>query len=199
MRTQQTARTAGGPLTRTLAAMGGLATAAALTGCGDGGGEGSGAPVTVTVRPTVTASAKPEATKTTRPAPKATSDVRGRAYDFGTATKVADVGGTAVLTLDRWTWKRLSDEKLARQGVPLGAFKGTPYVNQNSRVTYAIPLTEGTRILLHHCNAAGEPLQTRSATAEELTGLAEREQLLLVRLDDQGRAVAIDNLPGCPR
>ena len=32
---------------------------------------------------------------------------------------------------------------------------------------------------------------------QEIAGLKARENTVLVRLDDQGRAVAVDNLPGC--
>jgi hypothetical protein len=169
-----------------------------LAGCG-GGSSPEGAPVTVTVTPTVTSTSKPKAGTTTKAAPASVrSEVRGRSFDFGTAVDVRRVGETTVLTLDRWTYKGLDDAKLAREGLPVRPFKGTPYTNQNSRLDYDIPLAETARILYHHCVAAGEPLQTRSADAKELAGLDERERLLVVKLDDRGRAVAIDNLPGCP-
>jgi hypothetical protein len=166
--------------------------------CGDSGGS-AGGPVTVTVTPTVTASPKaaPKQTSTAAPAPPK-SDVVGRGYDFGTVTGLRTVAGAQVLTLDRWTWKGLDDAKLARDGVPLAPFKGRPYTNQNDRLTYDIPVAEDARVLYHHCVKAGEPQQTRSATVKEMAGLAEGENLVLVRLDDQGRAVAVDNLPGCP-
>lgn len=170
----------------------------ALTACG-GGSAQSGSPVTVTVTPTVTASPKQSSgkAKTSEPA-KATSDVVGRTYDFGTVTDLKDVGGTPVLVLDRWTWKGLDDAKLARDGVPLSPFKGRPFTNQNDKLVYRIPITADARVLYHHCVKEGEPQQTRSATVKEMAGLRKGEDLVLVRLDDQGRAVAVDNLPGCP-
>jgi hypothetical protein len=182
---------------RTLALL--TATAAlALAGCGDSS-EAAGAPVTVTVTPTVTSSPKASPTKTERPEPaEPKSDVVGRAYDFGTVTDLKKVGGTEVLVLDRWTWKGLDDAKLARDGVPLSPFKGKPYTNQNDKLTYRVPVAEDARVLYHHCVKEGEPQQTRSAKVEEMARLAEGENLVLVRLDDKGRAVAVDNLPGCP-
>lgn len=175
------------------------ASALALSACGDSGNSSGGA-VTVTVTPTVTASAEPSAsepiTPTTPDAPK--SDVVGRAYDFGTVARLDSVAGTDVISLDRWTFKGLTDARLARDGVPLAPFKGTPYTNQNDRLTYDIPVAENARVLYHHCTAADEPQQTRSASMKELADLGDREKLVLVRLDDQGRAVAVDNLPGCP-
>ena len=169
-----------------------------LSACGGGSGQ-SGSPVTVTVTPTVTASGKQPAGKAKKSEPaKATSDVVGRKFDFGTITDLKDVGGTPVLLLDRWTWKGLDDAKLARDGVPLSPFKGKPYTNQNDKLVYRIPVTPDARVLYHHCVSAGEPQQTRSATVKEMTGLKKGEDLVLVRLDDQGRAVAVDNLPGCP-
>ena len=176
-----------------------LAATAALTlsGCGDSP-ETAGSPVTVTVTPTVT-STPASPTKTKKPEPtEPKSDVVGRGYDFGTVTDLKKVGGTDVLVLDRWTWKGLDDGKLARDGVPLAPFKGKPYTNQNDRLTYDVPVAEDARVLYHHCVKAGEPQQTRSATVKEMADLAEGENLVLVRLDDRGRAVAVDNLPGCP-
>lgn len=174
------------------------ASALALSACGGGSGQ-SGSPVTVTVTPTVTASPQQSGSKDKKSEPaKATSDVVGRQYDFGTITDLKDVGGTPVLVLDRWTWKGLDDAKLARDGVPLSPFKGKPYTNQNSKLVYRIPVTGDARVLYHHCVKEGEPQQTRSATVKEMTGLKKGEDLVLVRLDDQGRAVAVDNLPGCP-
>lgn len=171
-----------------------------LTACGGSGGSGgSSGAVTVTVTPTVTAGSTNGAStpKTAATSAAATSDVTGRGYDFGTVTRLQKVGGTEVITLDRWTFKGLDDKKLADNGVPLTPFKGSPFENQNSKLTYDIPVTEDARILYHHCVAADEPQQTRSATMQEIAALKAPENLVLVRLDDQGRAVAVDNLPGC--
>jgi hypothetical protein len=175
-----------------------VAASLALTACG-GGSPSGGGPVTVTVTPTVTAdgasssASKPAAPKTP------TSDVVGRDYDYGIVSKVSDVAGVTVIELDRWTWKKLEDAKLARQGVPLTPFKGAvPYENQNADLTYTIPVADGARILYHHCVAADQPLQTRSTDAKGLVGLADRENTVLVKLDGQGRLVAADNIPGCP-
>ena len=180
-----------------LIALASLTTAAALTGCG--GGNNPNAPeVTVTVTPTVTA---PPTSSTSKPAaPKVpASDDKGRKFDFGVVTKVSTVGSTAVLELDRWTYKGLDDAKLASQGVPIGPFKGKPpYENQNAKLTYTLPVSDGARILYHHCLAADQPLQTKSVGAKDLAGLADRENTVLVALDDQGRVTAAENLPGCP-
>ena len=161
----------------------------------------SGPAVTVTVTPTVTAGPRAATTAPATPTAPAgpTSDVVGRDFDFGTITGLDTVAGTAVLRLDRWTYKGLSDAELAADGVPLTAFEGTPFLNQNDRLAYAIPVAETARILYHHCAAPGDPLQSRSATITEMAQLLPPEHLVLVRLDEQGRAVALDNLPGCPR
>jgi hypothetical protein len=167
-----------------------------LTACGGSGG--SGGAVTVTVTPTVTAgSTNGASTPKTAATSAATSDVTGRGYDFGTVTRLEKVGGTEVITLDRWTFKGIDDKKLADNGVPLAPFKGSPFENQNSKLTYDIPVAEDARVLYHHCVAADEPQQTRSATMQEIAALRAPENLVLVRLDEQGRAVAVDNLPGC--
>ena len=174
-----------------------LAAVALLSGCGSDA-PGSGGNVTVTVTPTVTAKA-PSASKTSSAPKTPSSDVKGRNYDFGVVTKTGEVGGVTYLELDRWTWKKLDDGKLAKDGVPTGPFKGeVPYENQNAKLTYTIPVTAGARVLQHHCVAADQPLQTKSVSADQLAGLADRENTVLVTLDAQGRATAAENIPGCP-
>jgi hypothetical protein len=173
------------------------AAALALAACG-GAGDPSGAAVTVTVTPTVAPSTS---TGPGRPAAPRTpsSDVVGRRYDFGTVAKVSTTGATTVLELDRWTWGRLDDAELAAKGVPTGAFKGkAPYTNQNSRITFTIPVVDGARVLYNHCVAFDQPLQTRSATVQELADLGNREDTVLVQLDDKGRLTSAENIPGCP-
>ena len=111
----------------------------------------------------------------------------------------AGVGGVSYLELDRWTWKKLDDAKLAKDGVPTGPFKGkVPYENQNAKLTYTIPLADSARILYHHCLAADQPLQTKSVDVAELEGLPDRENTVLVQIDDKGAATTVQNIPGCP-
>ena len=179
-----------------------LAAALATSACG-GGGSATG-PVTVTVTPTVTAgdptASSSVGTPSTTPKPAApTSDVVGRAFDFGVVTKVAKVAGVSVIELDRFTWTKLDDTELARDGVPDQWFKGkAPYSNQNDTITFTIPVAADARILYHHCVAADQPLQTRSATIQELADLGDRENTVVVGLDDQGRLTTADNIAGCP-
>jgi hypothetical protein len=169
--------------------------AALLSGCGS---DTPGGNVTVTVTPTVTAPVSSPGT--TSAAPKAlTSDVKGRDFDFGVVTKTGTTRGVTYLELDRWTWTKLDDAKLAKDGVPTAPFKGpVPYTNQNAKLTYTIPVVEGARILFHHCIAIDQPLQTKSVDVAALKGLAERENTVLVQLDDKGAATSIQNIPGCP-
>jgi hypothetical protein len=183
--------------TATAATLTALAAVALLSGCGSDTPSAQGN-VTVTVTPTVTA--KPPAGSPTSAAPKVPkSDVVGRAWDFGVVTKVSTVAGVAVLELDRFTWKGLDDAKLAKDGAPTAPFKGAvPYTNQNAKLTFTIPVADGARILFSHCIAADQPLQTKSVKPAELTGLAARENTVLVQIDSKGQAVSIQNIPGCP-
>jgi hypothetical protein len=176
---------------------GALTLALALSACG-GAGAPTGTPVTVTVTPTVTAAGSSSSSKPAAPtSPR--SDVVGRDYDFGTVAKVSTVGATTVLELDRWTWKKLDDAELAREGVPTEPFKGkAPYTNQNTQITFTIPVADGARVLQHHCVALDQPLQTKSVAVEELADLGEREDTVLVQLDAKGRLTAAQNIPGCP-
>lgn len=183
--------------TRAAGSLAALAAAVLLSGCGSDT-PGSGGNVTVTVTPTVTATG-PSAS-TTASAPKTpVSDVKGRTFDFGVVTKTGTLGGVTFIELDRWTWKKLDDAKLAKDGVPTAPFKGdVPYENQNAKLTYTIPIADGARILYHHCIAVDQPLQTKSVDAAALTGLADRENTVLVQIDDKGAATTIQNIPGCP-
>ena len=182
---------------RTLAATAGATAAAtlavvALGACGSD--TPSGAPVTVTVTPTATAGGTPASSRPAAPTvPR--SDVVGRAYDFGTVAKVSTVGSTTVLELDRWTWRKLDDATLARDGVPTRPFKGAlPYTNQNTETTFTIPVADGAPVLRHHCVALDQPLQTKTVTVEELADLPARED----QLDAKGRLTSAQNIPGCP-
>ena len=180
-------------LSTTTAATLAVVAAALLSGCGSGT-PSSGGNVTVIVTPTVTAGGPTSA------APKApTSDVVGRGFDFGVVTKVSTVAGVEVIELDRWTWKGLDDAKLATNGVPTAPFKGAvPYTNQNAKLTYTIPVADGARILVSHCIAADQPLQTKSADPAALKALPDRENTVLVQIDSKGQAASIQNIPGCP-
>ena len=169
---------------------------ALLSACGSDSPR-TGGDVTVTVTPTVTATPPADKTPATPKAPK--SDVKGRAFDFGLVTKVSSVAGTAVIELDRVTWNKLDDAKLAKNGVPTGPFKGAvPYTNQNTKLTYTIPVAAGARILYSHCIAADQPLQIKSVPPSGLTGLADRENTVLVQIDAKGYATSMQNIPGCP-
>ena len=177
--------------------LGGVLAAALLAACG-ADTPGTGGNVTITVTPTVTATA-PSASKTSSAPKTPTSDVKGRNYDFGVVTKTGTKGGVTYLELDRWTWKKLDDTKLAKDGVPTDPFKGkVPYENQNAKLTYTIPIADGARILYHHCIAIDQPLQTKSVDAAALKGLADRENTVLVQIDDKGAATTVQNIPGCP-
>ena len=145
-----------------------LVAGAGLSGCG------SDTPqevvVTVTGTPSPAASsAKPTPSRTASTKVKApTSDVRGRAFDFGQVTGAKRAGDVDVLVLDRWTDPEVDDEVVAKQGLPVNSWQvgSDRYVNQNDKKTFDIPVREGTTFLLHHCTAAGEPLQTRSVSHE---------------------------------
>ena len=50
---------------------------------------------------------------------------------------------------------------------------------------------------VHHCTAAGEPLQTRSVTTKELADAPEADRLLLVTLDGSGWATGGETFAGC--
>lgn len=172
---------------------------AGLTGCASNDAT-SEVVVTVTGTPTPAVSAEPSpSTSPTKKAAAPKSEVVGRDFDFGLVTSTRTAGGTDVLVLDRWTDPSVPDDTLARNGLEVGAWDlgSDRYVNQNTKVTFDVPVREGTTFLLHHCVAKGEPLQTRSVTATELADAPEGDRLLLVEIDDKGWATGGETLAGC--
>jgi len=173
---------------------------AALTACG-----GPDVPpevvVTVTANPSPSrsAGASPGTASPTKKAAAPKSEVKGRDYDFGLVQSAKKVGDTDVLVLDRWTDPKVDDEVVAKQGLPVTSWRvgSDRYVNQNDKKTFDIPVREGTTFLLHHCTAAGEPLQTRSVTTKELADAPEVDRLLLVTLDGSGWATGGETFAGC--
>jgi len=128
-----------------------------------------------------------------------TSDDKGRHYDLGAITKVETVSGVRVVVLDRWTVKGLSDTALARDGVPIAKYRlaKSPYINQNTTVTFRIPVTEDPVVVLRHCVGLKEPLQAKSVTLTQLEKAATADRIVLVGLDERGWLVSAQNLPGC--
>lgn len=186
------ARTPFAPLT--LAAL----ACAGLTACTSNDGR-SEVVVTVTGSPTPAASSRPAPSGSATTTVVPTSEVTGRAYDFGLVVRTRPVGGTDVLVIDRWTDPKVPDATLARNGLAVVPWDvgSSRYVNQNSKVTFDIPVREGATFLLHHCVAKGEPLQTRSVSATELAAAPEPDRLLLVELDRDGWATGGETLAGC--
>jgi hypothetical protein len=176
-----------------------LVAGASLTACG------ADAPreVVVTVTGTPSGAASPGS-----PAPSSTasgrvkaptSDVEGRAFDFGLVTGAKRSGDVDVLVLDRWTDPKVDDAVVAKQGLPVTSWQvgSNRYVNQNAKKTFDIPVREGATFLLHHCVSAGEPLQTRSVDADELADAPDNDRLLLVSIDGDGWATGGETFAGC--
>ena len=141
---------------------------AGLVACGDA------APPEVVVTVTATPSgapppATPDATTSSaNSVPAPTSDVEGRRFDFGMVTGTERAGDVDVLVLDRWT-----DPSVERRGTRRAGSAGRalevlgPFRQPERPKTFDIPVREGTTFVLHHCVAAGEPLQTRPVGATE--------------------------------
>ena len=70
-----------------------------------------------------------------------TSDVKGRAFDFGLVTGAKREGDVDVLVLDRWTDPKVEDAVVAKQGLPVTSWQvgSNRYVNQNAKKTFDIP------------------------------------------------------------
>ena len=174
--------------------------AGVLAGCG-----GSSTPGEVVV--TVTASDSGSATSSpsessTSPAPAGTvaSDDTGRRFDFGVVNSVETEGGTEVLVFDRWTDPKVEDSVLAQKGIDVKPYDlaKNPYTNVNTKVTFRIPVREGTSFLLHHCIQKGEPVTSKSVSARELAEAPESDRLVLLTIDPaDGYATGGETFAGC--
>ena len=157
--------------------------------------------VTVTGTPSDAAAPDSPAPSSTAPArvKAPTSDVKGRAHDFGQVTGAKREGNIDVLVLDRWTDPKVDDSVVATRGLPVTTWQvgSNRYVNRNSTKTFDIPVREGTTFLLHHCVTAGDPVQTRSVGAAELAAAPGADRLLLVTLDSDGWATGGETFAGC--
>lgn len=181
-------------------ALGAVATVAAATltatACGNQPISTGAETTTMTVTPTVTAK-PPKQAATSTSAGALHSDDRGRHFDLGAVTAVDQDHGHPVLVLDRWTDPKVPDAKLAQQGIPIAPYRGAPFKNVNTKLTYRIPVTANATLLEHHCLAPGEPLQTKSVSAADLASLEKRDRVVVVMLDERGYATKVENLPGC--
>lgn len=156
--------------------------------------------VTVTGTPAAPSSGSPAPSSTASAEVTApTSDVKGRAFDFGLVAGAKKAGDVDVLVLDRWTDPDVDDAVVAKQGLPVTSWQvgSNRFVNQNAQKTFDIPVREGATFLLHHCVAAGDPLQTRSVGAAELADAPDADRLLLVGLDKDGWATGGETFAGC--
>ena len=178
------------------------------SGCGSGAGpstaQGPTPTVTatpaVTATPTVTAEVSPQAATATsakRRTGLSKSDVAGRKFDLGTIVTVEDAGGTPVIIFDRWTVRGVADTTLASRGMSIGAHSDAPYQNLNNKITYRIPVAEGARFSYRHCVAVGQPLTQKSSTVEDFARLPDKEQVILLTLNQHGQVFSAQNDPAC--
>ena len=179
-----------------------LLTACLLSACGGGESPPAGAPVTVTVTPTVTVTlpstpSSPSTSPGSSPAADVHSDVVGRSYDLGTIVDVTSSSGTPVIVLDRWTVTGTPDSEVAANGVPIRVHADAPYENQNTRTTFRVPVAPEATFTYHHCVSVDQPMQSRSVTLQQLAALDRSEGVILLQLDDRGRAIRADNDPAC--
>jgi hypothetical protein len=171
---------------------------AVLSGCGSNASTTPENVVTVTVTPTITAkAAAPTATVATTTRGTAKSDVVGRNFDLGTIVAVEKENGVPVLILDRWTARDVSSSTVAAQGVPMRVHSDRPYENQNTKITYRIPVSQGAVFTYRHCVALDQPAEKKTSTLAGFQHLQDPEKVILVSLDTKGQVVEAQNDPAC--
>lgn len=169
-----------------------------LSGCGGGSSTPQQPPVTVTTTPTVTVTiARPTPTLAATSTGNPKSDVVGRRFDLGTIVRVEDEGGVPVIIFNRWTARGVSDSRLAAKGVTLRVHSDNPYQDNNSTLTYRIPVAPGATFTHAHCIDIDQPAKRESSSLKEFTRLPDPENLVLLTLDRQGRATRARNDPAC--
>lgn len=199
-----------GPVTRTprpsravVAAAGAALGAALLAGCGGDGTPGE-VVVTVTASTSDAPSESPSESETTpsEPAPAETleSEDVGRKFDFGVVKSITTEDGTVVFAFDRWTDPEVDDAVLAQKGIEVEPYDldDNRFQNINTENTFRVPVREGASFLLHHCVQAGEPVTSRSVSAEELAKADPADALVLLDIDPEtGYATGGETFAGC--
>lgn len=152
----------------------------------------------MTITPTVTAAAsKPTPAVATTTATAARSDVVGRKFDIGTIVKVKNDAGVPVIIFDRWSVRGISDSTVAKEGVPIRVHSDAPYENQNTKVTYRIPVAQDATFIYTHCTAIDQPPVLKSSTLNDFARLPDSEKFVLLTLNPKGQAYKAQNDPAC--
>lgn len=169
---------------------------ALLSGCG--GGTPAEPPVTITTTPTVTVTlARRTPTGAPSPTGNPKSDDVGRNFDLGTIVRVEEVGGVPVLILNRWTARGVSDSKVADRGVPIKVHSDTRFEDNNTNVTYRIPVAPGATFAHLHCVDSNQPAERKPSTLKDFARLRDPENVVLLTLDSRGRVTKGRNDPAC--
>jgi len=177
----------------TVRALAALAVTGALLLVGCGGDVDPGRTETVTVTSTPATSSPATSTPAdTDP----TSDVEDRTHDVGTIIAVEDVGGTIVLTLDRWTYADWSEERVAEEGVPLQPLSENPFRNQNDTSTYAVPVSPEVVVGVNSCSVGSDEQSRIATTAGGVDDLGASGTIWLLTYSD-GLLTQADTAPVC--
>ena len=175
-----------------------------LAGCGDDAGTPGEVVVTVTAGTSEAPSESPSATESEKPEPAPAetleSDDVGRKFDFGVVKSLETEGGTVVFAFDRWTDPEVDDAELAQEGLEVEPYDRdkSPFQNINTENTFRVPVREGASFLLNHCVQQGEPVTTRSVSAEELAKADPADALVLLDIDPKtGYATGGETFAGC--
>jgi hypothetical protein len=185
--------------------VGAVLAAPLLAGCGGGGSAGE-VVVTVTASTAESPSESPPATESesedAEPTPEETlkSDDVGRKFDFGIVKSISTEDGTVVFAFDRWTDPEVDDAVLAQEGLTVEPYDldENRFQNINTENTFRVPVREGASFLLHHCVQEGEPVTSRSVSAEELAQADPADALVLLDIDPKtGYATGGETFAGC--
>ena len=94
----------------------------------------------------------------------------------------------------------VDDAVLAQEGLDVAPYdlETTPFQNINTENTFRVPVREGTSFLLHHCVQEGEPVTSRSVSAEELAKADPADALVLLDIDPKtGYTTGGETFAGC--
>ena len=120
---------------------------------------------------------------------------RGQGFDFGTITGLKTVAGVEVMKARPLDLQGPGRRQARPGGRAAGTLHGHAVREPERPADLRHPGRRERRILYPPLRGGRRVRQTRSATVKEIADLGDHENLVLVRLDPQGRATALDNLP----
>lgn len=138
------------------------------------------------------------------PADDPGGSIAGRLHDVGTIVGTRGQGDDRILLLDRWSVDGVTDQVVARDGVPIVPEHGDRFSNVNPSKVYEVPLSDVLRVVLNRCVPTKDPrvlpgIHSRAVSLAEFLRLPDRTDTVTILSYAGGRLVTLETSPRCPR